>query len=83
MAYLLVNKETLIIDNIIELSENGYTTTFIENERGDRFPTSEIDGKLVITNQYLIPENYDVYLSDKGRIGQSYPIIEEQPAKGE
>lgn len=74
--FLLVNTETNIVENIIILDPNNYTTTFIVNDRGDKLPTFiDTDGSTkVSTTKFLVPEGYAVYLSDIGNIGDSYPL---------
>jgi len=74
--YLLVKDN--IVANTIELEEGNYTTQYILNDRGDRLPvTTNSSGQLVVsTTKYLIPDNHILVLSDKGSVGDAYPLVE-------
>lgn len=74
--FLLVNTQTNIAENAIVLESSGYTTTFIENDRGDRLPTfTEGEITKVSTTKYLVPEGYEVHETDLGNIGDEWPLI--------
>lgn len=66
------------IENTIELEPGHFTQTFIEDDKGNKYPTETVGGKLKVTNKYLIPEGYEVLQSDKGDIGDEWPLVEEE-----
>lgn len=65
------------IDNAIELDPANITYTFLLNDRGDRLPTFQVDGVLMIsTTKWLPPEGAEVIESDLGNIGDDWPLAE-------
>lgn len=75
--FLLVNTTTNLVTNAIELDPSNYTTTFIENDRGDRLPTFAENGvTMVSTTKYLVPEGYEVHETDLGNIGDTWPLTD-------
>lgn len=64
------------IENIIILEEGNYTSSFIENDRGDKMPTFQENGQTKIsTTLYLLPQGYtaEIY-PGRGSIGDNWPL---------
>lgn len=71
MRYVLVKDG--IVENAIELAEDNFTTSFIENDRGDKLPTEIINGVTVVsTTKYLVPQGYSLYPSDAATVGDNW-----------
>jgi len=77
MARYLLIKDG-IIQNALELEDGNYTSSFMQHINGSKFPTAVINGQVVLTNQYLIPEGFELVRSDIGEINGQWPIPEPQ-----
>lgn len=64
------------IINVIEVEPDNITTTYIENDRGDKLPTFEANGRTIIsTTKYLVPEGIELIPYEGGNIGDDWPLI--------
>lgn len=59
------------IENVIELEEDNYTTTYIINDRGDKLPTyvNEQGQTIISTTKWLVPSDCTITPYTGGNIG--------------
>lgn len=85
MKYALVNTTTNIVDNVIELDEGNYTTTFMLDDANNQVPTFlNAQGVLTISRtRYLVPSTYTIELSDAANPGDPWPLPTPAPTDEE
>lgn len=72
--FLLVNRSTNIVENVIELDPSNYTTAFTVDINGNKIACSPNANNVMIPapGKYLVPQGYMVYQSDIQNVSDTY-----------